>query len=374
VKTNYIIVGNAQAPAVEFTADKKVLCEGDVVHFQDESNNCPSTWIWEFAPGTVTFIQGTNGNSQNPVIQFDAPGLYTVRLTAINSTGTNSLTKVDYIAYGGYMLPFTEGFENGFSDQSWTIQNPDNNKTWDTISVAGTIPGHIAAWINLYNYTIASRDQLISPPLNFSPYTSLVLTFQHAYAQHSSVKDSLIVKISNDCGTTWTRILAAGPNGTPNVFSTHSPMSTSFFPQSDYDWCGSAYGTSCYQLDLSAWAGQRNIKILFESDNRHGNNIFLDNISISGLTGIQETGINHERIKVYPNPTTGIVNLTILDPSSRIDLSVINTQGQTVYSDHFSAKSGNLEKQLDFSAYTKGIYFLRIISDQTTLVKKIILE
>jgi PKD repeat protein len=374
VKTNYIIVGNAQAPEVNFTADKKVLCEGDIVRFQDESNNCPSTWIWEFAPGTVTFIQGTNGNSQNPVLQFNAPGLYTVRLTALNATGTNSLTKVEYIAYGGYMLPFTDGFENGFSDQSWTIQNSDNNKTWDTITVAGTSPGHIAAWINLYNYTIASRDQLISPPLNFSSYSSLGLTFEHAYAQHSTAKDSLIVKISNDCGTTWTRILAVGPNGSPNVFSTHSPMSTSFFPQSDYDWCGSAYGTSCYQLDLSAWAGQHNIKILFESDNRHGNNIFLDNISISGLTGIQEPGTNRERILVYPNPTTGIVNLTILDPSSRIDLSVINVQGQMVYSDHFSAKSGNMEKQFDFSGFIKGIYFLRIISDQTTLVKKVILE
>ncbi len=374
VKTNYITVNNAQAPVVAFTADKTVLCEGDYVHFQDESDNCPSTWNWEFAPTTFTFIQGTNASSQNPVVQFDAPGLYTVRLTATNTTGTNSLTKVNYIAYGGYFLPFTEGFETGFDNQHWTIQNTDNDVTWDTITVGGTNPGHLAIWMNLYDYTKPNRDQLVSPPLNLSSYTSLSLSFQHSYAQHATVKDSLIVKISSDCGTTWTRILAAGPDGTPNVFATHAPMSTPFFPQTDYDWCGSSYGTSCYQLDISPWAGLRNVKVLFESYNRRGNNLFLDNISISGPTGIQDEGNNREEIRVYPNPTTGYVNLFISNPSSGIELSVINLQGQTVFTDHLSAKTGNLEKQFNFSGFAKGVYFFRIISDQSTVVKKVILE
>ena len=267
VKTNYITVGNAQAPEVDFTADKTVLCEGDVVHFQDESEYCPTYWNWDFAPSTFTFIHGTTAGSQNPVVQFNSPGFYTVRLIATNSKGTNSLTKLNYIAYGGYMLPFNEEFENGFDNQHWTVLNPDNDITWDTITVAGTNPGHMAAWMNFYNYTKESRDQLISPPLNFAGYSSLMLNFQHAYAQRATVKDSLIVKISSDCGITWTRLLAAGPNGTPNVFATHSPMSTPFYPESDYDWCGSSYGTSCYQLDLTPWAGMRNIKILFESFN-----------------------------------------------------------------------------------------------------------
>jgi hypothetical protein len=284
------------------------------------------------------------------------------------------VTKLKYIAYGGYILPFTEGFENGFDSQHWTILNADNDKTWDTITVAGTSPGHLAAWINLFNYTKLNRDQLVSPPLNFSSYTTLTLSFQHAYAQHATVKDSLIVKISSDCGTTWTRLLAAGPNGTPNVFSTHAPMSTSFFPQSDYDWCGSSYGTDCYALDISPWAGQRNIKILFESYNHGGNNIFLDNIRISGPTGVPDAGNNNEEIRIYPNPTTGYINLFIPNPSSRIDLSVINSQGQTVFSDHFSAQTGNLEKQFNFSGFARGVYFFRIITDQSTFVKKVIME
>lgn len=373
-KNNYIVVGNSQAPVVDFTADKTVLCEGDLVHFTDLSQNCPYFWSWDIGPSTYTYVDGTNSNSQNPVVQFTAPGAYTVRLTAINASGTNSLTKLSYIYYGGYLLPFTEGFESGFGSQNWTIQNSDNDITWDTITVGGTAPGHMAAWMNLYNYTKANRDQLISPPLNFSSYTSLTLSFQHAYAQHSTVKDSLIVKISSDCGATWTRILAAGPDGTPNVFATHAPMSTPFYPQTEYDWCGSSYGTACYQLDLSPWAGLRNVKVEFESYNRRGNNLFLDNISISGPEGIPVAGNKVDDIRIYPNPTTGSVTLYITMPSSEINMSVIDVQGKTVYTDHFSAKSGNFEKQFNFSSLTKGVYFFRIISDQSTVVKKVILE
>ena len=373
-KTNYITVGNAQAPLVEFTADKTVLCIGDVVHFQDETNYCPTSWYWDFAPATYTFIQGTTATSQNPVVQFNAPGLYTARLTATNSKGTNSLTKLNYIAYGGYLVPFTEGFENGFDAQHWTVLNPDNNITWDTISIAGTSPGHIAAWINFYNYTVASRDQLISPPLNLSSYNTLVLTFQHAYAQHATVIDSLIVKISSDCGITWTRLLAAGPNGSPNVFATHSPLSTPFFPQSDYDWCGSSYGTNCYQLDISPWAGMQNVKIMFESFNHRGNNLFIDNVSISEFTGITRISDNHDEISLFPNPATGIVNLLVQHSSSRIDVSVISLQGTTIFTDHFTGTTRNFEKQFDLSGFPKGVYFFRIISDKFTTVRKVILE
>ncbi|MGA3013687.1 MAG: PKD domain-containing protein [Bacteroidales bacterium] len=373
-KINYITVGNAQAPAVNFTADKTVLCEGDLVYFQDESEYCPTSWNWDFSPSTFTFVQGTSAGSQNPVVQFNSPGTYTVRLIATNSTGSNSLTKLNYIAYGGYFLPFSEDFENGFNTQHWTILNPDNNITWDTITVSGTNPGHIAAWVNFNNYILSSRDQLISPPLNFTGYSSLMLSFQHAYAQRATIKDSLIVKISSDCGTTWTRLLAAGPNGSPNVFATHSMMLTPFFPQSSYDWCGSAYGTNCYQLDITPWGGMRNVKIMFESFNYHGNNLFIDNVSISAPTGITQTSNKNEDLWLYPNPTTGIVTLFMLNPASRIDVSILNLEGATILTDHFTAKTGNFEKQFNLSGFTRGVYFFHIISNKSTTVRKVILE
>ena len=278
-KLDYITVSSTLTPVVIFGCDKNILCSNEITHFYDSSLNCPISWHWQFAPSNVTFLEGTSSYSKDPVVQFNQTGSFDVTLTVTNGAGPTTITKPDYILYGGYNLPFAEGFESGFNSRHWTIINPDSDKTWDTITLPASAGGKVA-WMNFFDNTgVNKRDQLISAPMDFSNHTTLHLNFDHAYAQRATLKDSLIVKITSDCGNTWTRILAAGPDfNNPNVFATHANTLEAFYPQSSEDWCGSSYGTACYSLDISAWAGLNNIKIMFEAFNRYGNNLFLDNI------------------------------------------------------------------------------------------------
>jgi PKD repeat protein/photosystem II stability/assembly factor-like uncharacterized protein len=375
VKTGYITISSTLVPLVNFSTDKKVLCEGEISYFQDSSLYCPTSWVWSFEPNTVTYLNGTSATDRNPVVQYNATGSYSVTLTVTNACGSNSLTKSYYVMYGGYTIPFTENFESGMTKQSWTIGFVDGNITWDTITVQGTTPGSKAVWINLHDDPkINRRDQLISPPLDFTIFSSVSLNFDHAYAQQSFIRDSLIVKISEDCGLTWTRILSAGPNETPNVFATHIQTDNGFYPQSAYDWCGSAYGTPCYSLDLTPWAGKRNIKVMFESYNRHGNNLFIDNINISGPVGINDQTRNNGQISVFPNPNEGIFTLFIPDGSSPCTLSVINPQGQVVFTEQLTAGSGSITRQLDLTGFVKNIYYLRVVSSSKTYIQKVIVR
>ena len=376
VKTNYINVIQGALPIVDFSSDKTVSCLGDPVSFFDASQNCPLSWLWEFAPNTVTFLNGTTANSQNPVVTFNQNGKYTVRLTATNAAGSNSLTRQDYFLQGGYDLPFSEDFESGITQKNWTILNPDGNKTWDTITVAGTLPGTKAVWINFFNYAMTSdrRDQLISPPMNFTGFTSVALNFQHAYAQRAALKDSLIVKISADCGTTWNRILAAGPDGTPNVFVTHSPMLTAFFPVSSDDWCDSPYGAACYSLDLSPWAGQTSIKIEFESYNSHGNNLFIDNIHVSGTVGIPDQAVVNSGIYLFPNPSSGIFTINVPEISAGTEVVVYNLTGQTIYQNSYAPFPATHLLRLDLTGYEKGFYYCRITNGDKTKVEKLLIR
>jgi PKD repeat protein len=360
---------------VNFGCDKNILCENEIVHFYDSTLNCPNSWHWQFAPGNVTFLEGTSAYSQNPVVQFNQTGSFSVSLTATNNVGSNTLTKPDYILYGGYTLPFTEGFESGFSSKYWTIVNDDAETTWDTITLSAGAGGKVA-WVNFFDYLrINKRDQLISAPMNFSDYTTLHLNFDHAYAQRSTIKDSLIVKISADCGTTWTRILAAGPDyNNPNIFSTHANTLDSFYPLSSEDWCGSSYGTACYSLDISPWAGQKNIKIMFESFNRHGNNLFLDNIEVDGPVAISEPGRGDLGIRIFPNPSTGIFNLYIEKGNKDIDISIFDLHGQKVYTEKTLARNGSVARELNLSELSKGIYYIRLTNENVTQVEKIIIN
>jgi PKD repeat protein len=375
-KIDYITVSGTLTPEVNFGCDKNILCENEIVHFYDYTLNCPITWFWQFAPGNVTFLEGTSAYSENPVVQFNQTGGYSVTLTAWNNVGSNTLTKSGYILYGGYTLPFTEDFESGFNSKYWTIINSDADKTWDTITVAGSTGEHTVAWINFFDYLrINKRDQLISAPMNFSNYSTLHLNFEHAYAQRSTIKDSLIVKISADCGNSWTRILAAGPDyNFPNLFATHANTMDAFYPQSAIDWCGSSYGTACYSLDISAWAGQTNIKIMFESFNRHGNNLFLDNIEIDGPVGIAERGKGDLGVRIYPNPSTGIFNIYIEKGTKNIDIRIFDVQGQKVYAEKILSRVGSITKEMNLSALSKGIYYIRLTSENVTQVEKIVIN
>jgi PKD repeat protein len=374
-KLGYITASSTLVPDVDFSADQRILCSGTDVQFADQSENCPSSWTWEFTPNTVSFVAGTNHHSQNPLVSFNQPGAYDATLTVTNPAGSSSLTKEDYIIYGGYAVPFSENFELGFGDRSWTIVNPDMSKTWDTITVVNAGTGTKAAWMNFYEYvTVTRRDQLISPAIDLSNCSAATLTFRHAYAQRSSLKDSLLVSLSDDCGTTWNRLLNLGPDGTPNIFITHENTMDPFYPESAADWCSGAYGVSCYSVDLTPWVGTAGVKVMFESYNRRGNNLFLDDVEITGIVGIDDSKVHSSDLKVYPNPSDGKVNVVLHCSAPEASWQLISPQGQTLSSGRLAGDTDRKSAVIDLGGNRKGLYFIKVVTGQATLVEKVVLQ
>ena len=185
----------------------------------------------------------------------------------------------------GIALPFNETFESGnFSANGWTVNNPDSGLGWEVITTTGTSPGNKSARIPFFSYSATGqRDALITPTLNFSAYTDLVLSFDHSYRRYQSgISDSLIVSVSTDCGETYpNRIFIGGENG-QGSFATATISTTDFVPASADDWCNGPVGADCSIIDLNAFAGLTGIRIKFEGYNNYGNNLYLDNINIDG--------------------------------------------------------------------------------------------
>ena len=374
-KIGYITASPTLVPEVDFIADLHVLCGNQDVQFTDLSENCPNSWTWEFIPNTISFVAGTNSHSQHPLVSFNQPGLYDVKLTVTNAVGPNTLIKEDYIVNGGYPVPFTENFEQGLGSRYWTIVNPDLSKTWDTITVINAGSGTKAAWMNFYDYTtVTRRDQLISPAIDLSECSSATLNFRHAYAQRSALKDSLVVYLSTDCGTNWTRVLSLGPDGTPNIMVTHENTMDAFYPQSAADWCSGAYGVSCYSVDLDEYVGTSGIKVMFESYNRRGNNLFLDDIEITGIVGMDDSRVHSSDLIVYPNPTQGIVNVVLRYSAPEATWSLCNPQGQVILSGRLESTGDRSTAVIDLGRNSTGLYFLKVVTGDATLIEKIVLK
>lgn len=370
--TGYITVTGTTLPQVNFIASDSITCSGTEIVFTDLSSGCPTGWLWAFTPSTVSYVNGTNQNSQNPEVVFNAGGSYNVSLTVTNSVGNNTLVKEGYIHIGGIDLPFEDNFESGTLDtKSWSIENPDFNVTWDVATVGGIFPGDKAAYLNFFEYIVppGRRDRLITPVLNFEGLDLVYMAFKHAYAKrHASVTDSLIVYISNDCGENWSRVFAGGEDG-EGEFATHELMTTVFVPQTDEDWCGVGWGADCIFIDLSLWAGQSNIMVAFESYNYFGNNLYIDNVSIGLLTDIKDNYTISEPL-VFPNPTTGTVNILLPEGTAKANVTIHNAQGGEV------SRFTSTEKVItaDLSEYKRGIFFVRIVTENGSYTQKVIVE
>lgn len=280
-------------PVVAFSVNKTAACIGDTLILRDTSNN-GGTVIrnWTISPNTFQFVGGTNAQSVEPKIVFNTNGLYTVQLKISIGNRSDSLIKQNLIRVGGLPLPFTENWENNATYSLWGVQNPDGKATWTILPVSGNGSSTLAAGVKNFDYVEAEnnplRDGLISPLLNLNGLSQATLSFKHAYRRYDNVyQDSLAVYVSIDCGNTWMRVASyrETQSNSPFVFITNSDFATEFIPSTTADWCGNTGYASCKIVNLNAFVGST-IKIKFENISVYGNNLYIDDISVTGVSSL----------------------------------------------------------------------------------------
>jgi PKD repeat protein len=118
-------------PEVEFTADQTEICPSDVVKFTDLTTNNPTFWHWMITPDFYEFVNSTNAYSQNPYIKFNSSGNYSISLTAVNGSGSQSLTKNGFInVFPTPEPPITHDRDKCFSDEIPTLSAEGSNVRW----------------------------------------------------------------------------------------------------------------------------------------------------------------------------------------------------------------------------------------------------
>lgn len=100
--------------------------------------------------------------------------------------------------------------------------------------------------------------------------------------------------------------------------------------------------------------------------------IFVEN----GLSFVSElklgtTGINDQQIatfSIFPNPGNGKFSITLSNEGT-YNLSVLNSQGLQMFT---TAVSGS--QNLDLSALSKGVYFIRLSNASSVSVEKLVIR
>ncbi len=187
----------------------------------------------------------------------------------------------------GLPLPFSEGFsDTSASVNLWSTLNNDGSIGWEIKDFSLQGNAERSAFINLYNdQGIGQRDGLVSPPFNFSGLDSVWMSFDAAYQKnYTRPFDSLLVLVSTDCGATFPFRALSLP-GSGMEWPTSSDTGAVFFQANLLNqWCDSLNTQSgCYYVDLTQFSGNSNVVIQFQTFNKYGNNVFLDNINLNGV-------------------------------------------------------------------------------------------
>lgn len=359
-------------PTADFYAANTMVCEGDLVNFEDNSyNGTIESRSWSFPTGTPT-----SSISASPNVQFTTPGFHNVSLTVTNTQGSDTKTVNSYI----YVTPqtasysnwhFYQDFESDNANNEWLVFDEGNvTTTWQQVSNTAYSGSKCMKISNFSGNTSGAIDNLILQSIKLSEISGTpYLRFKVAHAQRpgsqfsSASEDRLKVMVSTNCGKTWqTRYNKAGAD-----LATVGTSNSAFTPSSQSQW-------QEIVINLSSFASSNNVLIKFEATSDGGNNLYIDDINITGPVGIEEA-ISENDFSVFPNPTNNIVYVNFtLNTEEHVQLSINDITGKQV--------KIILNSKLNKGAHTfvinknelnaLGIYFLNLKTTNSNIVRKIL--
>ncbi|MGB3340325.1 MAG: Omp28-related outer membrane protein [bacterium] len=259
--------------------------------------------------------------------------------------GTGDTNDISFIV--SYVTGFSDNIESG--QGSWT--HTGSNDNWHITEHKSSSPTH--SWYcgleGSWQYTDRNDASLITPYFVITPDSSL--SFYHQYALEASY-DYTYVEIDNNCG--WWQIL------------------------DEYNGYQGAWSQETYSL--SSYSGQTaRIRFRFVSDqNTIAEGWYIDDVAVPNILGVEENrnALQLPSLHVLPNPFSHSLNI-ICNSSEVSSLNIYDATGRLIKK--FDAHSVNKYKQMSWDALDQngnrvpnGIYFLKLQSEQKTLIKKVL--
>ncbi|MCE9538148.1 MAG: T9SS type A sorting domain-containing protein, partial [Bacteroidetes bacterium] len=110
------------------------------------------------------------------------------------------------------------------------------------------------------------------------------------------------------------------------------------------------------------------------TDSNSCSNAVFENITVLDCTEIKENTFSQEAT-IYPNPTTGIFNIVIKNSNLKEMLvSVFDIQGKEVFNVLEKNISIDLKKEIDLGGLAKGIYYVKLKTEEDVQIQKLIID
>ncbi len=264
-------------------------------------------------------------------------------------------------------LPFTEEFEFGFDLNNWYVVNEDGARTWKSMETGGLQWNGKSATVQCYSYSPrqSQKDNLLTPRLTI-PNSSEPkwLLFDLAYQMRTPNgigHDSLQIHVSTNCAESFDQMIY---NKAGEELNTRDTNQLNFVPQFEWDWRRDS-------VDISSFSGEE-IILNFQTTNRRGNNIYIDNIKVfEGNTApLSVPELSAKEITLYPNPTNSELFIRSDNAFSTSSIvKILNSLGQSIPTEFLIERNQII---VNTDHLHSGLYFVSISNESGYKYKRFI--
>lgn len=365
---------NLCPPVVDFTQNKEYGCQGMQVNFTNLTYNTDleqCVFNWDL-PGATP----SSSAERNPIVTYNTPGLHDVTLTVTNASGSDFLIKTKKVRAMdlsmGWFPAVTESFINEnfpyryYYALDWIVTE-QGVANWERLPVSSASEGFCMGIDNSLNEK-GDINTLITPNINISYIDSnLTLTFKIAYARKSTAsKDIFQVKVSNDCGSTWsTKYFKMGSSSL--VTNGGTIISGTFVPAED-EW-------RLVEIDLDSYLDYNNLLVMFSITSDNGNYLYLDDVNILGDgLSVSFPEKSEMGLEIFPNPISNesVIKIQSDKNIKSAFIEVYNVLGEKIVSGEFELTSNSIRlQQLGDLSKAGGVCFVVVRTDNASICKRI---
>ncbi|GAB4323614.1 MAG: hypothetical protein Kow00127_16320 [Bacteroidales bacterium] len=334
-----------------FTVDTNVICQGDVVHFYDQSIGPVVSWNWTFEGA-----QPTNSTQQNPVAGYPNVGSFDVLLEVSDGIETDTYYAADFIQVN--KVPQSANTPSGISllCASW------GNSTYSTTSVPG---------VESYHWKITPDS---AGTISGNGSLNITVVWEPDFLGTADLQVAGV----NYCGI--------GVYSDPLTITRYLPEVTCILPayvaisEPPFELTGgsppggtySGPGVSNGFFDpAAAGLGAHTITYTYTDVN------FCTNSATDVITVTQYTGYSEEEmasgLQIFPNPATSFVSVKTADNTAKkASVKILNAMGEVVLDAGSHILSGQ-PLVINVAELPAGVYFMKISADDREIVRKIML-
>lgn len=247
--------------------------------------------------------------------------------------------------------------------QASFIINKDAFGTPPAQDLGGYGTSYNSLFFYYFNAGAGTVDEYVTKRLDFTNVWNASMSIDRAYAQYSAENDMLQIDYSTDCGDTWTNVYTKSGSDLATA-----PATTGLFVPEANQWATD-------NIDISAVNNMSNVLFRIKGTSDYGNNIYVDNVNISGsVTSVQEATLI-EGVKLFPNPAQNMATITVTAAETSVaTVKVLDMAGRTIQVINANMVVGENKVILNTDEYTNGVYFVEVASNNQTVTERLVIQ